>query len=71
MPHSRPMPDIGKRCHELRIRDKNRIWRLVYRVDTDAILAVAIFSKTTKTTSKHDIDNCKEALKQYDRAAKS
>lgn len=23
MPVSRPMPDIGKRCHELRVTDKN------------------------------------------------
>lgn len=21
MPHSRPMPSIGKRCHDLRVRD--------------------------------------------------
>jgi hypothetical protein len=35
MPISRPMPVIGPRCHELRIRDPERhvIWRLVYRID--------------------------------------
>ncbi|WP_254053837.1 helix-turn-helix domain-containing protein [Singulisphaera sp. GP187] len=32
MPHSRPMPSIGPRCHELRIKDENRPWRVVYRV---------------------------------------
>ena len=24
MPHSRPMPSIGARCHELRIDDENK-----------------------------------------------
>ncbi len=27
MPHSRPMPSIGPRCHEFRVTDENRIWR--------------------------------------------
>jgi hypothetical protein len=36
MPQSRPMPTIGRRCHELRIRDENQTWRIVYRVDEDA-----------------------------------
>jgi len=26
MPHSKPMPSIGSKCHELRITDKNLIW---------------------------------------------
>ena len=28
LPHSRPMPVIGKRCHELRIPDKTKNWRI-------------------------------------------
>ena len=38
MPTSRPMPSIGARCHELRIDDENVTWRVVYRIDEDAIL---------------------------------
>jgi len=30
LPHSRPMPSIGKRCHELRIQDKDVTWRIIY-----------------------------------------
>ena len=37
MPHSRPMPTVGRRCHELRIQDKNDTWRIMYRIDADAI----------------------------------
>jgi hypothetical protein len=37
LPHSRPMLSIGVRCHELRIEDKHKTWRIVYRLDVDAI----------------------------------
>ena len=45
MPHSRPMPSIGKRCHELRIDDENATWRIVYRTDSDAIVILEVFEK--------------------------
>jgi phage-related protein len=70
MPHSRPMPSIGPRCHELRVRDENRIWRVVYRLDPDAIVVVGVFAKTTRATPKHDIEDCQKRLKAYDEAAK-
>src|SRR5690349_17250483 len=31
LPHSRPMPSIGQHCHELRVVDEDRSWRIVYR----------------------------------------
>ena len=70
MPHSRPMPSIGPRCHELRVRDENRTWRLVYRLDPDAIVVAGVFSKTARTTAKHDLEDCQRRLKAYDEAAK-
>ena len=39
MPVSKPMPAIGAGCHELRVRDDGKHWRLIYRTDPDAILA--------------------------------
>ena len=50
LPHSRPMPSIGRRCHELRIVDAGKTWRLVYRLDTDAVLIADVFQKTTQQT---------------------
>ncbi len=47
MPHSRPMPSIGPRCHELRIQDQSKTWRIVYRRDSDAIVIAEVFAKTT------------------------
>ena len=66
MPHSRPMPTIGKRCHELRITDSHSIWRLVYRVDSDAIVILEVFEKKTSKTPKRIINVCKDRLRDYD-----
>jgi phage-related protein len=66
MPYSRPMPSIGSRCHELRINDERATWRVVYRIDTDAIVILEVFSKKTAQTPKLVIDNCKRRLKDYD-----
>lgn len=45
LPHSRPMRSIGPRCHELRVRDQNKNWRIIYRVDEDRILIVEVFKR--------------------------
>lgn len=66
MPHSRPMPSIGKRCRELRISDENAIWRIIYRIDADAIVIVEVFSKKTSKTPKAVIETCKTRLRDYD-----
>ncbi len=66
MPQSRPMPSVGRRCHELRISDENQIWRILYRVDEDAILVLHVFSKKSGRTPKSVIDACREILKRYD-----
>jgi len=66
MPHSRPMPAIGPRCHELRIQDKQQTWRVLYRIDEDAIVLIEVFSKKTGKTPKGVIDLCKRRLKDYD-----
>lgn len=66
MPHSRPMPSVGARCHELRISDRDVNWRIMYRIDTDAILLLEVFSKKTGKTPKRIIDVCKYRLKDYD-----
>jgi phage-related protein len=68
MPHSRPMPSIGSRCHELRINDESATWRIVYRLDADAIVILEVFSKKSRATPKAIIDTCKKRLKDYDDA---
>ena len=70
MPHSRPMPGLGARCHELRIVDATVTWRIVYRVDADAIVIVEVFGKKTRTTPQSVIQNCRKRLKDYDDASR-
>jgi len=66
LPHSRPMPSIGRRCHELRIPDENKAWRIFYRVDEDAVVILEVFNKTTRQTPQKVIDDCKNRLRKYD-----
>ena len=66
LPHSRPMPSIGRRCHELRIHDKKTTWRIVYRIDSDAIVIGEIFEKKTEQTPQYVVDTCKKRFREYD-----
>src|SRR5437763_15629274 len=70
LPHSRPMPDIGPRCHEVRVKDVNKTWRVLYRVDDDAILVVEVFKKKTRATPRQIIANCKRRQRLYGQAAR-
>jgi len=68
MPQSRPMRAVGSRCHELRIVDAEVTWRIIYRIDADAIVIVEVFSKKTAATPRAVIDACKRRLREYDDA---
>ena len=71
MPHSRPMTSIGQRCHELPVVGESATWRLVYRVDADAIIILAVFAKKTAKTPQQVIEACQRRLRGYDAAAGS
>jgi len=66
LPHSRPMPGIGQRVHELRIPDERVTWRIIYRCDADAIVIGAVFSKSTERTPRHLIEQCQRRFRTYD-----
>ena len=66
MPHSRPMPAIGPQCHELRLIDMNATWRLIYRIDEDAIVLLEVFSKKAQKTPQYVIKACRRRIKDYD-----
>ena len=66
MPHSRSMLSIGPRCHELRINDRNVTWRIVYRIDPDAIVILEVFEKKTAKTPVSVMEACKRRLRMYD-----
>jgi phage-related protein len=68
LPMSKPMSSIGDRCHELRVNDlnNNKNWRVVYRIDDNAVLILEVFAKTTKKTPDLIIDRCQKRLRSYD-----
>lgn len=66
LPHSRPMPSVGLHCHELRIVDEKKSWRIVYRIDRDAIVILEVFHKTTQQTPQRVIADCKRRLSRYE-----
>ena len=70
LPHSRPMPAIGARGHELRITDRHQTRRIVYRADADAIVIAEVFSKKTRATPRVVIENAMRRLAAYDEIAR-
>jgi len=65
-PHSKPMTSICTKCHELIIDDKNKTWRIIYRIDDDAVVILEVFEKKTQKTPKNVIDVCKLRIIHYD-----
>ena len=54
--------------HELRIPDEVATWRIIYRVDEDAIVISEVFSKKTQQTPQSVIRTCKARYAAYDEA---
>lgn len=67
LPHSRPMPVIGSGCHELRVQDAGRTWRIVYCIRPDAIVILDVFAKTTAKTPETVLQACRKRLGSYRR----
>jgi phage-related protein len=67
MPASRPLPELGPNCHELRIIDRNAAWRIVYHVTSDAIIILEVFSKKSRTLPKQVLATAKRRLRTYSR----
>jgi len=67
MPESRPLPAVQERVHELRVLDGDVSWRLVYRLDADAVVIVHVFAKKTQAMAERVIKLCRGRLREYDR----
>lgn len=71
MPQAEPLPDVGPRCGALRVRDADHNWRIMYRIDADAVLVLDVYPKKTRKIPDEVIERCKQRLKQYDAAVKA
>jgi phage-related protein len=65
MPQARPMPAIAPHCFELRIPDKTVTWRVIYFLDTNAIVILEVFTKKTQQTPRYVIEACDARLRAY------
>lgn len=64
MPLSRPMPSVGNGVHELRLRDRSGIYRVIYVIVKGLICLLHAFKKTTQQTPLHHIEVAKKRLKE-------
>ena len=68
MPQSRALPGVARDCHELRVRDVGHQWRVIYRIDDDAIVIAEVFAKKTARAPTEIIAVCRKRLRRYDDA---
>ena len=66
MPYSRPLPTVGQRCHELRVRDASHQWRIVYRIDPEFIIVAHVFAKKGKGMQQREFASAARILRDYD-----
>jgi phage-related protein len=70
MPHSRPMPNVGPRCHELRVIDGRISWRIVYHLTAEAVVILHVFAKKSRSTAPRLIDLYRRRLQAFRNATR-
>ena len=71
MPHAEALPDVGPRCGALRVRDGGHNWRIMYRLDVDAVVVLDVYPKKKRKIPDEVIQRCKQRLNQYDTAVRA
>ena len=65
MPLSRPMPSIGKGVHELRLRDRSGVYRVIYYLaGSTGIFLLHAFMKKANKTPRQNIEIAKHRLRE-------
>ena len=65
MPSSRPMPNLGKNCHELRVKGEDNIYRVFYLLKVkNKVIIFHVFQKKSQKILKKDIEIGKRKLKE-------
>jgi phage-related protein len=70
MPQAEPVSVVGPRCGAIRVRDAGHNWRIMYRVDADAVLILDVYAKMTRKIPQEVIERCQRRLKAYDAVLK-
>jgi phage-related protein len=65
MPLSRPMPSVAPGVQELRVRDRDGIYRAIYLVKADrGVLVFHAFEKKTQKTPPYEIAVARRRLRE-------
>ncbi len=65
MPICRPMPTIGRRVYELRLRDRNSIYRIIFVIlGAEGIWLIHAFVKTSNKTPIQNLKTAADRLKR-------
>ena len=59
-------PELAPVVTKLRVQDESQTWRILYRVDRDAVLILDVFSKKTQVTPNSVIEACRRRSRAYD-----
>ncbi len=68
LPHSRPMPSIGDRCHELRIPDRSSHGESSTMLRMMRFAILEVFSKKTRPTPLRVVNVCRRRLASFFKA---
>jgi phage-related protein len=71
LPQAEPLPDVGPRCAALRVRDAKHNWRIMVRVDADAILILEVYAKKSRKIPDEVMERCRDRLKRYDESVRN
>ncbi len=64
-PQAKPLPAVGPRCGELRVRDAGHNWRIVYHIDDEVVVILDVFAKTSPQSQTQSIDRCRTRLADF------
>jgi len=64
MPLSRPMPEVGRGVHELRLNSFHGVYRVLYVVRPGIVGVLHAFKKTTRSTPLRSLELARKRLKE-------
>jgi phage-related protein len=59
------MPGLGPGCHELRIKDEAKSWRIIYHLSDEAVVLLEVFAKKTGRTPQRVLRTCQRRLANH------
>jgi len=59
------MPSPGPRCHELRIVDEAKSWRIINHLSGEAVVLLEVFAKKSGRTPQRILRTCQRRLASY------